>query len=149
MNLTSKSLEKYLGRPISMMLADVPFKDWVFEKSSENDIKHPRIDYVFSENGVNVICDETGKVRTIILHSSYPRTFETGLADLPFLWTRQRVIESFGPPSKSGEKFNDAILGQFGPWDRFMKSKHSVHVEYQADSDQIRSVSLMRADIVP
>lgn len=131
------------------MLTQVPFKNWKFEKSFENDLNKPRIDYTFPENGFDFICDANDKVRTIFLYSDGHRQFEGGLIDLPFSLARQEVITRLGVPSKSGGLVNDPILGEFGPWDRFTKSGYSIHVEYKADAGSIGKITLMRADVVP
>jgi hypothetical protein len=149
MILTTQILEKYLGNPAATMLADAPFKDWKFEKSFENDLKKPRIDYIFPENGLDFVCDADDQVRTIFLYWDEHRRFEDGLADLPFSSTRQEVMERLGAPSKSGGIVNDPILGEFGPWDRFAKFGYSIHVEYKVNADSIKKITLMRADVVP
>ena len=143
------NLEKYLGKPASNMLSDAPFKDWVFERTFENDLKESRIDYVFPQNGLDFICDGDDRVRTIFLYSDDHRCVGKGPVDLPFSLTRQEVIERLGSPSKSGGLVNDPILGDFGGWDRFSRLSSSIHVEYSADSDRINKITFMRADVVP
>jgi hypothetical protein len=149
MILTIEMLEKYLGNLAATVLAEEPFRNWKFEKSLEADLKNPRIDYTFPENGFDFICDANDKVRTIFLYSDGHRRFVSGLVDLPFSSNRQDVISRMGKPSKSGGLINDPILGEFGPWDRFARSGYSIHVEYKADADSIEKITLMRADVVP
>jgi hypothetical protein len=149
MILTTQILAKYLENPAADMLDDEPFRDWIFEKSFENELKEPRIDYVFPHSGLDFICDAADHVRTISLYFDDERYFYEGLMDVPPSSSRQEIIERFGTPSKSGGLVNDPILGEFGPWDRFTKSGHSIHIEYRVDTDRIRMVTVMRADIVP
>lgn len=132
-----------------MLLAEAPFKNWTFEKSFENDLDEPLIDYVFLENGVDFVCDGEDKLATIFLYSDGARCFQEGLRDLPFASTRREVIQRLGSPSKSGGKHSDPILGDYGPWDRFARSAYSIHVEYALDADAISTITLMRADVVP
>lgn len=149
MTLTVETLASYLGNPVSAMLADEPFKDWVYEKSFENDLEEPIIDYVFPLNGLDLLCDGDDKVNTIFLYSDEHRCFDGSLQEVPFSSTRQQVIERLGSPSKSGGRLDDPILGKYGPWDRFARLGYSIHVEYRVNADLINKVTLMRADVVP
>ena len=149
MTVTISSLAQYQGNPVSDMLTDVPFKNWSYEKSFENDLEKPRIDYVFPQNGLDVTCDEDESVTTIFLYADESRYFAEGLQDIPFSATRQQTLERLGRPSKSGGGISDPILGEYGPCDRFERSDYSVHIEYRVDADRIKLVTLMRADIVP
>lgn len=149
MPVTISSLAKYLGNPVTAMLAEEPFKGWSYEKSFENDLEKPRIDYVFSQNGLEVTCDEDERVDTIFLFADESRYFVGGLQDIPFSATRQQTLERLGFPSKSGGRISDPILGEFGPWDRFARCGYSVHIAYRADADRIEQITLMRADVVP
>jgi|SRR5688572_6576797 len=149
MSLTTKTLANYLGSPASVILAEPPFKNWIFEKSYENDLEELRINYIFPENGVDLVCDAEERVTTIFLYSDQTRRFEEDLLDLPFLFTRRQVIECLGPPSKSGGRTNDPVLGEYGPWDRFAMPDYSIHVQFRVDADRINLITLMRADVVP
>ena len=149
MSLTTKTLANYLGNPVSVMLADLPFKNWPFEKSYENDLEKPRIDYIFPENGVDLVCDADERVTTIFLYFHETRRFEGDLLDLPFLFTRRQVMERLGPPSRSGGRTNDPVLGEYGPWDRYAMPDYSIHVQFREDADRIKQITLMRADVVP
>lgn len=149
MNLTTETFSRYLGRPAEDLLSDAHFKDWKFERSIVKDVKRPRIDYLFPSNGFDFICDLDGKVRTIFLHAHGNRQFADQLVDLPFSATRTEVLSQFGAPSKSGGVIKDPILGEFGPWDRFTVTGHSIHVEYSPNCENIRKITFMRADVVP
>lgn len=149
MTLTIKILADYLGREASILLADPPFKDWTFEKSFENDLEKPLIDYVFAQDGMDFVCDGEDKVNCIFLYSDESRCFKDGVQDLPWTASRQEVIARLGTPSKSGGRISDLILGEYGEWDRFTRSGYSIHVEYRLDAAAIRRITLMRADVVP
>ena len=149
MTLTTETLSKYLGREASILLGDPPFKNWTFEKSFETDLERPLIDYVFSQNGMDFVCDEEDKVNSIFLYADESRCFTAGVQDLPFSASRHEVIARLGSPSKSGGGINDPILGEHGPWDRFARPGYAIHVEYWTDFDSIKKITLMRADVVP
>ncbi len=148
-SLTIVQLAQYLGRESSVLLADPPFKDWIFTKSIETDLEEPRIDYVFAHNGMDFVCDADETVRSIFLYSEELRCFKETVQDLPFGATRQEVMARFGSPSKSGGSFSDPILGKYGAWDRFARGAYAIHVEYHLDGSGIEGITLMRADVVP
>jgi hypothetical protein len=149
MTLTIKTLANYLGGEASILLADPPFNNWIFEKSFENDLEKPLIDYVFSQDGMDFVCDGEDKVNSIFLYSDESRCFKEDVQDLPLTSSRQEVIARLGSPSKSGGRISDPILGEYGVWDRFTRSGYSIHVEFRLDEDVIKKITLMRADAVP
>jgi len=149
MTITIEMLASYLGKDDSVLLADPLFKNWTFEKSFEDDLAKPRIDYEFDQDGMDVICDGNGKVRTILVYSDECRAFKEYVQDLPLTLGRSGVIARLGVPSKSGDKVSDEILGEYGAWDRFTRSDYVIHVGYRSDGDVINKVTLMRADVVP
>jgi len=142
-------IASYLGKDASVLLAEPPFNSWTYEKSFEDDLEKPRIDYVFAQGGMDFVCDRESKVRTIFLYSDDLRCFNENVQDLPLTSSRQTVIDYLGVPSKSGGKINDPILGEYGAWDRFVRPGYAIHVEYRLDVDIINKITLMRADVVP
>jgi len=142
----TKTLANYLGKPASSMLEASPFKLWPVEKSFEKDLPKLIIHYVFPQQGLELRCDRHDNVSSIFLYSN---GFDENLLDAPFSSSRKQVIEFLGTPSKSGEKITDPILGEYGPWDRFARLGHTIHVEYRADADRIKMITLMRPDVVP
>ena len=145
----TKTLANYLGKPVSAMLADMPFKLWPIEKSFEDDLAEPIIHYVFPQHGLELRCDRDDKVSTIFLYSDEFNGFDESLFDVPFSSNRQEVKERLGPPSKSGDKVSDPILGEYGAWDRFARPRHTIHVEYRAGADRVKKITLIRTDVVP
>ncbi len=143
----TNSLADYLGTPASALLAESPFKHWPFEKSIEDGLDQPVIQYVFPQHGLELRCDGDDKVNTIFLYSDEYFGFDESV--LPFTSSRRQVMQRLGSPSKSGGKISDPILGEFGAWDRFTKSEHTIHVEYQLNTDRIRKFTLIRANVVP
>jgi hypothetical protein len=149
MTHTINTLANYLDRPASVMLAEPPFKNWDYERSIDTDLEEIRIDYVFAQNGVDFICDVNDEIRTIFLYFDEDRQFVEGLQDLPFTFTRKKVLDRLGVPSKSSKGFIDPILGVAGPWDRFTRNGFVIHVEYHPSADTIIKITLMRPDVVP
>src|SRR5215469_9107892 len=115
-------MSEYLGKHVSIMLGKEPFRNWPVERSVDDDLEEREINYVFKENGLAVCCDQEDKVHTLFLYSEDYRGFDETLTEVPFSWSRQQVLEHLGFPSKSGREFNDPVLGQLGPWDRFSRS---------------------------
>jgi hypothetical protein len=149
MTVTIEKLASYLGKEASFFLADDPFKKWSFKRTLENDLDQPLIDYVFARDGMDFVCDERDRLRSIFLYSDKSRCFSEQVEDLPLTSNRQEVVARLGLPTKSGQRLSDPILGEYGPWDRFSRSGYAVHVEYRLDADIINKVTVMRADVVP
>ncbi|THJ31016.1 hypothetical protein E8K88_16250 [Lampropedia aestuarii] len=149
MKLTIEMLAYYLGKEASFLLSEAPFKNWIYEKSFENDLEEVRIDYIFPQEGCDFVCDETDKLITIFLYSDESRFFKENIEDLPFKCSREEVLARLGSPSKSGAKISDPILGNYGAWDRFARDGYVIHVEYRFGFDFINKITLMRSDVVP
>jgi hypothetical protein len=137
---------KYLGEHVSMLLASSPFKYWRFERLTEDDLPEIRVDYEFDDNGLSIICDSDDRIRSIFIDVDI---FDQKLVEIPFSSSRSEVLDMLGKPAKVGAARKDAILGEYGPWDRFDEAGYSIHVEYQPHADRIRKITLMRADVVP
>ena len=144
----TKTMFSYLGKPASVMLADVAFKLWPVEKSFEDDLEEPIIHYVFPQHGLELRCDGNDRVSTIFLYADEFGGFDECLFDIPFSSNRQQVTERFGSPLKSGGELSDPILGEYGAWNRFTRLGHEIHVEYRADADRIKMITLFRTDVV-
>lgn len=144
--MTIETLARYLGRPVDEFLSDVPFKFWRVEKSYENDLDEPVVDFVFPQDGVQLSCDGDETLRTIFLEAE---EFDEHLLGFPFSLCRQQVLERFGKPTRSGEGHIDAVLGAYGAWDRFDGAQYCLHIQYRPDADCIKKVTLMRPDVAP
>lgn len=144
MSFTIEILTKYLGNPVSVMLSDQLFKQWKFKRAVYKDIIALPSTYASSKNWLDLLCDGDERVKTIILHS----TFGEDLLDVQFSLTRQQVLQQFGLPEKSGDKWRHPILGELGPWDRFSRPGYLLHFRYRL-TDQIELITLMTPDVVP
>jgi hypothetical protein len=145
MNGGLMSLADYLGAHVNELLAMPPFSGWDATRSTEEDLPEKEISYEFEGHGVEVVCDEAERIRTIFLH----RGDGEALSGIPFSISRREALERFGVPSKSGAPSWIPALGDYGAWDRFTLPTASIHVEYRIDCDEIDMITLMRPDTVP
>jgi len=139
------TLVAYLGSQVSDLLTIPPFSGWRVIRSVEEDLPIKEIWYEFEGHGVEVICDEAERIRTIFLH---PGDAEA-LSELAFSLTRREVLDRLGAPSKSGTASRIPVLGDKGAWDRFTLSAGSIHVQYRMDRDEIDMITLMRRGTEP
>lgn len=138
-------MSRYLGRHISSLLGDAPFKAWPVEVSVEDDDPDdPRIYYVFLHGALEAFCGLDERIKVIFVRADEFDGVE--LSAVPFNSTRRQVLERFGVASASGARDQ---TGQSGGWDRFERPDHAVHVEYRSDSDAVKQVTLMRSDAIP
>jgi hypothetical protein len=130
-------INEYLGKHVSNMLQKAPFKNWTVERSTEDDLDEQIVHYVFPGYGLELRCDLNDKISV------------KDLFEIPFSLNRANVIKHYGRPSKSGGKISDPILGEYGAWDRFLRSGYAIHVEYWYNADRIKRITLIRSDVIP
>jgi hypothetical protein len=135
----------YLGAQVSDLLATPPFSEWEVSRSIEEDLPRKEVWYEFEGHGVEVVCDETERIRTIFLH----RGDGEALSEIAFSLSRREVMDRLGVPSKSGAATRIQALGDKGAWDRFAVPAGSVHVQYRLDHDEIEMITLMRLGTEP
>ena len=141
-------MSEFLGKPVSSLLEAEPFKSWPVERWVDDDADPPEVGYIFEGCGLQLSCDREPE----LVHSIFVEAEEHAglvLSDVPFNQSREQVLARFGPPSRSGERVTDPILGKFGPWGRFRRPEYSVHVQYKLESDTISMITLMRNDVAP
>lgn len=139
-------LADYLGRHIGELLRAEPFSGWNAVRSVENDPK-PEVRYEFEGRGVEVICDELDRIKTVFLHRGGDGE---SLVDVRFGMARTQVLVRFGTPGKSGGAVLIPGIGDCGAWDRFPLPEGGVlHIQYNTVRDEIDLVTLMRSDVVP
>jgi hypothetical protein len=135
----------YLGAHVSDLLAIPPFSGWEVRRSVEADLPSKEVWYEFEGHGVEVICDETERIRAIFLH----RGDGEALSEIAFSLSRREVLDLLGVPSKSGAATRIPVLGDKAAWDRFAVPAGSVHVQYRLDRDEIDMITLMRLGTEP
>lgn len=138
-------LTDYLGAHVGDLLAMVPFSGWKVTRSVEEDLPKKEVWYEFEDHGVEVICDEVERIRTIFLH----RGDGEALAGITFSLSRREVLERYGVPSESGAAVRIPVLGDQGAWDRFTLPAAAIHVQYRLDCDEIDMITLICLDGVP
>lgn len=142
--MTIHTLVAYLGRHVDELLRAEPFSGWRVVRSVETD-PDPEVWYEFEARGVEVICDERERIKSMFLH----RGEGESLAGVPFSTRRQDVLARFGTPTTSGGPVRIPVLGDRGAWDRFTLPEGALHVQYRADRDEIDLITLIRPDAVP
>jgi hypothetical protein len=145
--MTNSNIElaEFLGTHISDLLAISPFSVWAVTRSVDEDLPRKEIWYEFEGHGVEVICDDDDRIRTIFLH----RGDGEALSGVAFSLSRREVLDRFGGPSKCGSAVRIPALGEKGAWDRFKLLGGSIHVQYRLDRDEIDLITLMRRDAEP
>lgn len=143
--MKNMKLTDYLGADVRKLLKVAPFSGWEVIRSIEQDLPKKEIWYEFEGRGVEVICDEDDRIRTIFLRRGDGEL----LSEISFSLSRREVLERYGAPSKSGCATRIPALGDQGAWDRFTLPMGSIHVQYHLDRDEIDMITVMRADAVP
>jgi len=140
-------MAEYLGKNVDCLLQSAPFKQWPVKRAVDSDADPPVIGYVFEGCGLQLNCDMDGRVRSIFLEAEEHDGYI--MSEVQLDSSRERVIELFGTPSKSGGSTSHPVLGDLGPWDRFRRPGYTVHVEYRIGSEGIEKITLMRNDVAP
>lgn len=139
-------LTDYLGAKSFQLLNLPPFNTQTFDRTSEEDLLSPLIDYVCEGYGMSFICDGEENIQTIFIEAECLHLLES---DLPVHGGRQQVIARLGMPSLSGEPRRHDILGAYGAWDRYDFERHSVHFSYELLENRIHQITLMLSAIAP
>src|SRR5262245_7006001 len=115
----------YLGTNVDDLLSQKPFGDWELEKRTEKELPRVEVYYTFKEHGLDLICDEDGRIRTIFIR----RGNGESLSEVPFSLRRQEVLDRFGAPSKSAGRTRVPVLGEQGAWDTFTLQNYTCHIQ--------------------
>lgn len=142
-------ISQYLGKHVSSILQTPPFNQWPFERSTEDELEEPIVQYVFKGHAMALRCDRNEKISVIFLRAEKHNKLDENIFEIPFVWTREQVLKHFGTPSKSGAPVTHSVLGEYGVWDRFSRPSYAIHVEYRTDRDEIKRITLMQNAEVP
>lgn len=133
---------------IEVLLDCEPYKKWQVDISIDDDTDNPILYYVFTENNLELLCDEDGRIRTAMLQVGNCANVEE-LLGIPFRSSLHQVREYYGTPSKKGERSSSPYLGESGAWDRFSLDGFVLHFEYGLENDEVVRITLMRNDVAP
>ena len=122
---TARKLLSILGKPITgaALQGLVAVDD--LKASQEQDMMEglPVRWYFIGKKAGYEILAEDGLVKTVFLYVEKADGYAAFTAPLPYKVPRDasqtEVRRLLGKPERSGEAFNDKILGQYGAWDRF------------------------------
>ncbi len=95
---------------------------------------------------MSVCCDANEQIATIFLSSDGVARFFAWHITVEY---PRRCARAFRSAIESKPAHRQVVLGQYGPWDRFDKPSHSIHIEYELEADRIKMITLMRPDMVP
>lgn len=137
----------YIDRDVEEMLADSPFCEWIFEKTSVDDLPAPETHYEFQGRGVGVRCDREGKVDVIFLYVQ--QECDQKLFNIPFNWNREQVRGYFGIPTKSSNGSRHPVLGEILAWDQFCVDAGVLHFEYSIKGLVINKITIMSSEAAP
>jgi hypothetical protein len=146
MKLSINDLAKYLDQSFERMSHTAPFAFQTVEKNVDDKLPDIRIDYKYSDIGVDVVSDGNGLVNTIFIHVSDINRFTAGIQifEAPVGSTRLDIRNWFGKPEASGEKSVSKYLGESGSWDRFVKPSYIVHVQFNCSPpEDLQMLTLM------
>lgn len=149
MTFSTQDFIQFLGQPADKMLGTEPFKKWPFNASIVSGLDEPATDYVFFENGMDVMANTSNVVTTVFLFCDQERVFSGELTDLAFSMSQSQVRSQLGPSSKNGEKTTYPGFGDAGAWDRYDSPGYSIHIEYNNDESGIRTITFMHESVVP
>ncbi len=129
--------------------ADSPFRDGRLGSTKGtrevfSELPRPLIHDLFPAHGLEFRSDDANQVQTVFLAGPSRTVVTVSGIDLRLGLTRAEVVASLGAASASGPPVHDPILGDYGPWDRFVMPGCRVHVEYALQGDGVRRMTFSR-----
>jgi hypothetical protein len=101
--------------------------------------------YLAREAGLEIAADTSGVVTTVFLHfdgddgyTPYHGEIPGGGGSVP---RRAGMWASLGRPDQSGEPRHDPVLGDYGPWDRWLLPGFVLHARYALDGQNLCRVT--------
>ncbi|MCI2395122.1 hypothetical protein [Aliiroseovarius sediminis] len=145
--MSRQRLKSFLGKDASKLLETEPYKHWPRQLEPLDPAYCLDRVYTFPVNGLELRCAADGKITTIF---AYSQKFG-GYSEFEplFRLSRTEVLDAFGDPYKTGNRFLDPILGEMGARDLFKFQDHATHFTYGYNRDQVEMITLMTRDAVP
>jgi len=141
------SVALLIGKKAEDVISDRMFYNMKREDIYDEDDDIKPHGYSFHENGIDINIDDKGDVVAIFLSQKHIRSTE--IYGITSNISRTFLINNIGNPVKTGGKFIDDILGEFGPWDRFEYGEFCLHAEYDVDGEIVKTLTLMDKSVVP
>lgn len=137
-------LVTYLGKPVSALIAALPGDSATPRRVVETGLAPLRISYVIDGMPLEIQCDSNEVVDAVFVRDSWSEPLADGLPVIPFSSTLAAMAGLLGEPEARGAGLADPVLGRFGPWVRYRCGAYTVHVEFDADADKVRQLTLAR-----
>jgi hypothetical protein len=139
----------YIGAPLAKLLQDPHLAGWQHQSEVEDDLPDSIVCVSFPGKGLEVQCNLDQTIRSIFLSLDGPDAIDAALSPLDPALSRRQVRKRLGPTERSGEGHQHAILGTFGPFDRFLLTNALMHVEFHADADKMTLITFVCPSIAP
>lgn len=139
-----KLLSDYIGCNAEALLESLPFRNWEVERSTEEDLEQPIIQYEFPGRSIALRCDSNNHITSIFLRRYDLDGFDLNSLDVSFAWDRVQVRKVLGAPTQTGDPVSDPILGEYGPWDKYKFEGYSMHLEYEKENSRVRRITIMK-----
>ena len=139
------SLVDYLGGHVSALLALPPFSAWEVTKSIEEDIPKKEVWYEFEGHGVEVICDEAERIRTIFLR----RGDGEALSGVPFGLSRREVLHRFGSPRRAELLYGFRCSATQEPGTGLLFQRARFTFNTRSTATRFDMITLMGRDVEP
>jgi hypothetical protein len=100
--------------------------------------------YLARDAGLEIAADSYGVVTTVFLHFDGEDGFEPYRGEIPgggSLPRRAGLWAALGRPDESGEPRRDPLLGDYGPWDRWLLRDCLLHAQYALDGQNLRRIT--------
>jgi hypothetical protein len=101
--------------------------------------------YLARDAGLEIAADPRGVVTTVFLHFADEDGFEPYRGEIPggggAVPRRAGLWASLGRPDESGEPWRDQLLGDYGPWDRWLLPDYLLHAQYALDGQHLGRIT--------
>jgi len=106
--------------------------------------------YLSREAGVELAADAYGVVTAVLLHFHGDDGFTPFQGEIPggagSVPRRTHLLAMLGRPDAQGAPYRDRHLGEYGPWDRWVRAGFVVHAQYAVDGERVDLVTLTLPD---
>jgi hypothetical protein len=104
--------------------------------------------YLARDAGVEIAADTHGLVTTVFLHFHGDDGFASFRGEIPggggIVPRRAALWARLGRPAESGDPHRVPFLGDYGPWDRWLRDDVVLHAQYDLDGENLHRITLTR-----